>query len=69
MASRVINFASGSYAAADRPQAKLAHNLLEIPDRLSPQNQVLQELTPVCPGLLGHVRKPFIRVAVQEDAD
>ena len=26
MASRVINFASGSYAAADRPPAKLAHN-------------------------------------------
>ena len=28
MASRVINFASGSYAAADRPPAKLAHNLI-----------------------------------------
>ena len=39
---------------------------LEVIDRFSPQNQVLQELYFIRPGLLGHVRKPFIRVAPQE---
>ena len=27
---------------------------------------MLQELTPVGPGLIGHVRKPFIRIVVKE---
>ena len=38
------------------------HRWLELPDCLGPQEQMLQELAPIRPGMLGHVRKPFIRV-------
>ena len=34
--------------------------------QIGPQEQMLQELAPIRPGMLGHVRKPFIRVATQE---
>ena len=44
------------------------HRQLEVINRLSPQNQVLQELCFTRPRLGGHVRKPFIHVAIQEDA-
>ena len=39
---------------------------LEVPDCLGPQEHMLQELCFTRPSLLGHVRKPFIRVATQE---
>ena len=42
------------------------HRRLEVVDHLSTQNQVLQELCFIRPGLLGHVRKPFIPVVAQE---
>ena len=42
------------------------HRRLEVVDPLSPQNKVLQELCFIRPGLLRHLREPFIRITLQE---
>ena len=39
---------------------------LEVPDCLGPQEQMLQELAPIRPGMFGHLREPFIRITLQE---
>ena len=42
------------------------HRRLEVVDRLSPQNQVLQELCFISHRLLDNVRKSFIPIVAQE---